>query len=362
MKAAQAGARAADVRQARFVSLHEIARVAKAEHVDFVVVAGDVFEDHDVDDLVVKKCVDALERFAPIPVFMLPGNHDPLSAGGVWQRSSWRQAGAHVKILQDNNEIPVNSDVVLLPAPLTQKFGRADPTANIPRRSSDDRRIRIGIAHGALDILPERELNFPISAKRPEEAGLDYLALGDWHGTLHHGRCHYSGAHEQTKFGESDPGNILIVEIASAGEQPRVRSVRVGHLRWTEHKILLSDISDVTKLEAEIRASGPLETRLVRVRPDCLVGVSADAIERLETVRSQILEEILYADWPELVPATPVGPGDLPGGLMSDANIVLETILDGRIPDQAGRDLAGRDKATVLEARQLLHHLGGKAS
>ena len=362
MKASQAGSSAGAVRQARFAALHAMADLAKKEHVDFVVAAGDIFEDHDVDDLVVKKCINALERFAPVPVFILSGNHDPLVAGGVWQRSSWRQAGPHVKLLENQNEVAVGPNAVLYPCPLTQKFSRTDPTASIPNRLDDDKRVRIGVGHGALDILPEKDLNFPISAGCPERTGLDYLALGDWHGTLHHGKCHYSGAHEQTKFGETDPGNVLIVEIASAGEQARVRSVRVGQLRWTEHRILLSDPSDVVKLEAEIRAAGDLAARLVRVRSDCLAGVAQDAFERLDTLRLQIIEEALYADWPALVPAAPIGPGELPGGLMAAANAVLETIIDGRIPEQAGRELAGIDKNTVLQARQILHHLGGKAA
>jgi len=60
-----------------------------------VLLAGDMFEHHDVDEPVVRKTDAVLDSFAPIPVFVLPGNHDPLIAGGVWDRQSWRRVEVH---------------------------------------------------------------------------------------------------------------------------------------------------------------------------------------------------------------------------------------------------------------------------
>ena len=63
--------------------------LAKSEGVDFVVLAGDTFDSHEIDNLVVERAVEILSTVADLPVFVLPGNHDPLVAGGVWDRRAW---------------------------------------------------------------------------------------------------------------------------------------------------------------------------------------------------------------------------------------------------------------------------------
>jgi len=77
MRAVHAGIKAKEVRDTRFNSALRVTELAKEHQVDFVIIAGDVFEHHDVDDVVVKRTVDILNQFAPIPVYVLPGNHDP---------------------------------------------------------------------------------------------------------------------------------------------------------------------------------------------------------------------------------------------------------------------------------------------
>ena len=50
---------------------------------EFVVVAGDVFEHNQLDPRVVSQSLEAM-RAIGIPVYLLPGNHDPLDASSVY--------------------------------------------------------------------------------------------------------------------------------------------------------------------------------------------------------------------------------------------------------------------------------------
>jgi len=111
MKALQAGEKAKEVRSKRYETAARIVELAKREAVDFVLLAGDLFEHHDVDEAVVRRTVTVLDSFGSIPVFVLPGNHDPLVAGGVWDRESWRQVGTHVTLLGKAQEILVSDGV-----------------------------------------------------------------------------------------------------------------------------------------------------------------------------------------------------------------------------------------------------------
>jgi DNA repair exonuclease SbcCD nuclease subunit len=61
-------------------ALGELAAEVAAE---FVVVAGDVFEHNQLDPRVVSQSLEAM-RSIGVPVFLLPGNHDPLDASSVY--------------------------------------------------------------------------------------------------------------------------------------------------------------------------------------------------------------------------------------------------------------------------------------
>src|SRR5262245_57069667 len=88
------------VREARFAALDAVVGLAKRERPDFLLVAGDLFYDHAVDADVARRCFLLLED-APMPVYVLPGNHDPLLPGGVWDRPPWNHdAPRRVRLLR----------------------------------------------------------------------------------------------------------------------------------------------------------------------------------------------------------------------------------------------------------------------
>ncbi|MFH1743057.1 MAG: metallophosphoesterase, partial [bacterium] len=65
--------------QARFDAIRTMGRIAKDEECQFMLVCGDVFESNQVDRKTVARALEALKD-VPVPVFILPGNHDPLNA------------------------------------------------------------------------------------------------------------------------------------------------------------------------------------------------------------------------------------------------------------------------------------------
>ncbi len=357
MKALQAGEKAKEVRAKRFEAAARVVELAKLERVEFVLLAGDLFEHYDVDEAVVRKTVALLDSFSPIPVFVLPGNHDPLIAGGIWDRQSWQRVGDHVTLLREAEEIQVREEVALYPAPLKQKQSTLDPTAWMPARAAGDDRIRIGVAHGALDVLPKR-MNFPIAATRADEVGLDYLALGDWHGFMQQGRTVYSGTMEQTSFSEKDPGNVIIVEISSARSEPVVSRHHLGALQWSEHEASIGDVTDVEELRKEVLGLGPLAAQLLRITPHFDPASPPEVLDESRSLRDELQKEAFFLDWPvETLDALPETPVTLPEGLLADVDEGLGAILEGRIPEGPAREAASVAPEVLQEARALLRRL-----
>ena len=74
---ADAQARYSAARRDAVSALGALARETGAE---FVVVAGDVFDANQLAPTVVSQSLEAI-RAIGVPVYLLPGNHDPLDAG-----------------------------------------------------------------------------------------------------------------------------------------------------------------------------------------------------------------------------------------------------------------------------------------
>src|SRR5262249_27987899 len=148
--------------------------------------AGDVFDDHSVSRSDVAARAFAILEGSPnsCPVFIIPGNHDPLVPGGVWDRDPWLREQPHLRVHFLRTPKPVSVPglpVTIFPCPLRQRRAVENPAAWIGRypRETDDRTIRIGLAHGSLnDGRPLPEDDHLIPKDTAEQFGLDYLALG----------------------------------------------------------------------------------------------------------------------------------------------------------------------------------------
>jgi Aldehyde dehydrogenase family len=98
-------------------------------------------------------------------------------------------------------------EFVVLAAPLTQRHTFADLTEWFGAEKTPAGLARIGLAHGAVrDIFPSAvDSPNPIELDRAARAKLDYLALGDWHGTFRvDDRTWHSGTPEPDRFKAND--------------------------------------------------------------------------------------------------------------------------------------------------------------
>jgi hypothetical protein len=283
-------------RELRFAVLERIARLAHERAVDAVLVAGDVFDVEVVSTTLLQQARDALARFAPIPVVLLPGNHDPGTPGSALARLAGEGCPAHVKVALDGTAIELPSAGAtwrVFPCPLLARHTYADPTAGLPARGVDDAaQVRVALAHGATQDFGQREaLPNRIAADTVLGRGFDYLALGDWHGEFEvEPRARYSGAPEPTSFHAQTRGKALIVSIAHAGALPEVEAVDVGASWWIDGGPWRLEGDDaVARLIAAIAGIGAPDGRFGPPPPQW-GGLSCTAL-RLELVGAVTLAQ-----------------------------------------------------------------------
>jgi DNA repair exonuclease SbcCD nuclease subunit len=139
--------------EARFEAVRNLGRIAKEEKCEFIVVAGDVFESNQVDRKTLVKACEAMAGI-PVPIYLLPGNHDPLDAGSVFNCTTWNQRRpSHVHVLNNPGHCEeVRAGVEVMGAPWTSKRPLNDLVA--AATSSVNARhgvLRIVVGHGAVE-------------------------------------------------------------------------------------------------------------------------------------------------------------------------------------------------------------------
>lgn len=268
----------AALRDQRIETVKEVARLAKKRRADAVLVCGDVFETSAVADRTIRQALNALDPFTGDWVF-IPGNHDAALADSVWSRAD-RIAGSdnvHFLLRDENPLLLKNGMLAILPAVLQRRHEADDLTAWFDHAETPKRAIRVGIAHGSVrELLPDSEVHNPIAADRAETAKLDYLALGDWHGTFKvNDRTWYAGTPEPDRFKSNDPGNVLAVEIEQPGAPPSVERIPVGHYVWRETDFSIRSAEDIPALDRELTALHSDPARLlVRLKLEGVVTLA----------------------------------------------------------------------------------------
>ena len=221
----EAGARFS---QDRIGAITKLGSLAKQHDARFIVVAGDVFESNQLSRQTLLRTLDALKSLQ-VPVFLLPGNHDPMDASSIFSTKEFQQAGDDIVVIKDMEPIPVPGveGVEVVGAPWRTKH----PSSDLCRDLADslnptDGQVRIAVAHGQVDKLsPDTSKPDIIDLAYAENAISDgkfqYLGLGDRHSVTNvgsSGRIWYSGAPVATAFDEIDANKALLVDVVLDGE------------------------------------------------------------------------------------------------------------------------------------------------
>jgi DNA repair exonuclease SbcCD nuclease subunit len=252
-------ATASRLRAARLDTLRRSLELAVKHEADAFLIAGDLFEDNQVDDVLVASALDIFRAYPSLPVYVLPGNHDPYTGpDSIWQRKAFQNAPANVHVLREAGVTDLGGNAYLVASPLHQKLSTSDPSLKLVELAAGlpAEAIKIGLTHGALAIEAKHQPNdFPIALNAATRARLDYLAIGHWHNWLPDtdgGRIVMPGTPEPDRFANDASGHVALVEITGPGQPPRVQSLSVATLTW---RALTFDFASAESSRASLAAT-----------------------------------------------------------------------------------------------------------
>lgn len=317
-------AKRALAQKCRIDAVSRLGELARDEKLEFILVAGDLFDSPSVGKATVSALCSAVGKIG-IPVIAIPGNHDPGGPACLWEHPFFRREAQslapNLTVLLEPKPFLL-ATAVIFPCPLQRRSMALDPLSWLSRdilgSAEFGQRARIILAHGSTqdfgaaadeeDVLSSVSNLLDVSRLPLQE--VDYVALGDWHGTKQiNAKTWYSGTPELDRFpkGEgNDPGHCLSV-TASRGEVPSVEKRRTALLRW--HSLQFEFIDGTSQERFERLLSERLSTRaqedLLRLELSGMLSI-ADSMrleQTLEAIEARLLR-LKLVDGTRIQPST----------------------------------------------------------
>lgn len=218
------------LREARHGAIARLAAAARAAGARHVLLAGDTFDAETPAPATLRQALTAMAGAGDLVWILLPGNHDSLAATELWRRIA-AECPANVIPALEPAPLSLEPGVTLLPAPVPVRRPGRDLTDWFDGAAAEG--VRIGLAHGPVQGFGD-ETGAVIAPDRAARAGLDWLALGDWHGEVRIGpRTAYAGAPERDGFKHGGPGSALAVSVAP-GAPAQAEGVATGVFDWRD--------------------------------------------------------------------------------------------------------------------------------
>jgi DNA repair exonuclease SbcCD nuclease subunit len=256
--------------RARLEVIGRILDLAESRDVDAVLCAGDLFDEPSPEAQWWQGVLAELQkRRWKRPVFLLPGNHDPLTPNSIYAATHpfVRALPDYVHVVDSEDyAFELNASAVLYANPCRSHAGQSNLASQLPKREPEDERIRIGLVHGQTFDIPGHQTTFPIEKGSADARGLDYLAVGDTHGFREvepdaRAPTVYPGAPEPTSFGEQDSGCVALVFFPrDRSRRAYVEKIPVAAWRWREETC-----ASLAAL-AQLRSDDSLRKTVLRLR------------------------------------------------------------------------------------------------
>ncbi|SER96591.1 metallophosphoesterase family protein [Salisediminibacterium halotolerans] len=242
-----AGKKALD---AVYRSLDNAVQTAIDQQVDFIVIAGDIYDEAERSVKGKFKFQQACSRLQEygIHVYAVHGNHDPLTSSV----SSSADLPANVTVFSAEGETVVHTGKSGEKAALSgfsypQTVFTESPIARFPARSNND--YHIGILHGQEGTLDGHEPYAPFRARELAALEYDYWALGHIHDRQvlqADPPIRYSGCIQGANRKEQGPKGVDVVRLDSSGAH--CTFVQTAPIVWAEVTVGAEDVTTEAEL------------------------------------------------------------------------------------------------------------------
>lgn len=287
------------MQSAPFESLHEIFNQAIKAEVDFVLLAGDLYNTQKINIKAQSIFIEELRRLEKhdIPVFLIRGNHDYLTKESKKLTLQLpenvhvysKEVSTHTLVTKRNKKVAISAFSYETQWVETRKI------EEYPNRL-EQVDLHIGMLHGAQDSSNGMNGNYaPFTLEELKQKNYDYWALGHIHQRQQlasYPLAIYPGNIQGLHRNEKGEKGCLLVEWSTRGTE--IEFIPTAPIIWEEVTIDLAGISNINQLIQQVREElinkGFIESYLIHL----VVQVnSADDEKLIDLLRASSFTEDL---------------------------------------------------------------------
>jgi DNA repair exonuclease SbcCD nuclease subunit len=277
-------------------ALNSVVSFAKTKSVDFVLIAGDSFDDDEHDLYAKTAFINALKTLADdkIKSFVICGNHDPIKM--YKEISSYFKFEGHYKdyinitgITTEGNIHTYNlDDIVKIHSISFETDTLTNPTVFLEEKSLKDNAFHIGLIH--CDLGKTDSKYAPCSKQELKDLGYDYYALGHIHIPSADENIVYAGTIQGRTKKETGKHGCYYVEVDNS-KITNLEFIPVDRVRFSDIEVDTQDCENKIDVFSNINSQlSDLEDENVKLHlvEVNLTGVT-NAYKELKT--GDLLEE-----------------------------------------------------------------------
>lgn len=297
------------VAEATFTALDRLVRVAKSEKPDFVVLAGDIYNEEDYSlkaQLALRDACKSLNESA-IPVFVACGNHDPASS----RRMALEWPDNVIFFGENAESFPIyKNDKNDRPFALVHGISHihSDEGRNLAklfRRDENASCFQLGVLHCSIGNGP-KDRYAPCSLEDLIKSGMDAWALGHAHIrqiVSEKPFIAYSGNTQGLHINESGPKGCYLVTATprDGGYECSAKFCQLGPAQWETLELDVSCAATLDEIErkvekglADLSESLPPECATLFARLSLSGVTDLDALLRRPETLEAIEERLRY--------------------------------------------------------------------
>jgi DNA repair protein SbcD/Mre11 len=250
--ASQVPALAERLRESTFLAFYNIVKLAIAEKVDAVLIAGDIFDGADRSLQAQLKFHRGLAELseAGIPSYIVHGNHDPSSS---WSHTLDWPKGTTVFAGNKVESFPITKKGETLAWVYGISYPQREVNENLALKFKKDQKqgFAIGLLHGNVGQHPGHDNYAPCSLKDLISRGFDYWALGHIHDfkvLREDNPCIvYSGNTQARHLNEIGPKGCCLVKL-DPNAPAQVRFITTDVVSYRSAKTDVSSASSINDI------------------------------------------------------------------------------------------------------------------
>ncbi len=288
------------LRESTFEAFQNLVTLCVDEQVDFLVIAGDIYDGADRSVRAQLRFRDGMRQLseAGIAVYIVHGNHDPLDG---WLSAVTWPDGVHIfgsepewKTVELNGEPLAAIQGVSFPTREVRENLVASFSTPLPEHDS---LFTIGLLHCNVGGNPNHDNYAPCTLDDLKLTALDYWALGHVH-TRQTLRRHapavvYPGNIQGRHPNEDGPRGCLMVNVNEDGSS-ETRFHALDVVRWETAEVDISDVGSLDGLESAIQQK--LDDLAVKAEGRdviCSLNLSGRGPMHTELVRKGSVDDLL---------------------------------------------------------------------